>query len=94
MDKPKGKIKIGCTEQAGFWQFSISDNGCGIKEKNFERMFKIFQTLTDNRGFENTGVGLTVVKKIVESWNGRIWVESEYGKGSRFFVLLPIDKSR
>jgi len=89
MDKPKGQIKIGCIEQDGFWKFSITDNGPGIEEKHFEKIFKMFQALQVNEGIESTGVGLTVAKKIVEIYGGNIWVESEIGKGSTFFFTLP-----
>jgi len=89
MDKPKGQIKIGCIEQDGFWKFSITDNGPGIEEKHFEKIFKMFQALQVNEGIESTGVGLTVTKKIVEIYGGNIWVESEVGKGSTFFFTLP-----
>ena len=89
MNKPKGQIKIGCVEQDGFWKFSITDNGPGIEEKHFEKIFKMFQALTASEGIESTGVGLTVAKKIVELYGGNIWVESEIGKGSTFFFTLP-----
>ncbi len=89
MDKPQGEIRIGCVEEDGFWKFSIADNGPGIEEKYFERIFKIFQTLSARDEFESTGVGLTVVKKIIEMYNGKIWVQSEHGKGSTFFFTLP-----
>jgi len=92
MDKPKGKIKVGCVEENGFWKFSIADNGPGIEEKNFERIFKIFQTLSPRDEVESTGVGLTVVKKIVEIYGGKIWVESKSGQGSTFFFTLPKQK--
>jgi signal transduction histidine kinase len=93
MDKPKGFIKIGCFEEEGFWKFSISDNGPGIEEKDFERIFKIFQTVSKNNSFESTGVGLTVVKKIVELYGGRIWIESKVGEGSTFFFTFPKKKT-
>jgi signal transduction histidine kinase len=89
MDKPKGQIKVNCVEEDGFWKFSIADNGPGIEEKNFERIFKIFQTLTPRDEFESTGIGLTITKKIVELYNGKIWVESKPGHGSTFFFTLP-----
>lgn len=89
MDKPAGEVKVGCIEEDGFWQFSVSDNGQGIEEKHFESIFKMFQTLSPRDKFESTGVGLTVVKKIVELYGGKIWVESEIGKGSTFFFTLP-----
>ncbi len=89
MDKPEGAVKIGCTEQDNFWKFSVADNGPGIEQKHFERIFKIFQTLSARDEFESTGIGLTVIKKIVELYGGRIWLESEIGKGTTFFFTLP-----
>ncbi|MBW7992815.1 MAG: PAS domain S-box protein [Planctomycetes bacterium] len=89
MDKPQGRIQVGCVEQDGFWKFSIADNGPGIEEKHFERIFKIFQALSTSPDFEGTGVGLTVVKKLVELYHGRIWLESKVGEGSTFFFTLP-----
>jgi len=89
MDKPKGQIKVGCAEQNGFWKFSVADNGRGIEEKHFKKIFKIFQTLSPRDESESTGVGLTVVKKIVELYGGKIWVQSKPGKGSTFFFTLP-----
>ena len=92
MDKPQGWIKVGCVEQDGFWKFSVADNGPGIEEKHFEKIFKIFQALPTSPYFEGTGVGLTVAKKIVELYNGKIWVKSKVGKGSTFFFTLPKQK--
>jgi two-component system sensor kinase FixL len=92
MDKPKGWIKIGCVEQEGFWKFSVADNGPGIEEKHFEKIFKIFQALPTSPMFEGTGVGLTITKKIVELYNGKIWVKSKVGQGSTFFFTLPKQK--
>jgi len=89
MDKPQGQIKVGCVEEDGFWKFSIADNGPGIEEKHFEKIFKMFQALSVSEDFEGTGVGLTIAKKIVELYGGHIWVESKIGKGSTFFFTLP-----
>jgi len=89
MDKPDGEVKVDCIGEDGFWKFSVADNGRGIEEKHFERIFKMFQTLSSRDEFESTGVGLTVVKKIVELYDGKVWVESETGKGSTFFFTLP-----
>jgi PAS domain S-box-containing protein len=89
MDKPKGLIKVGCVEENGFWKFNVTDNGPGIEEKDFERIFKIFQTIKPRDEFESTGIGLTVVKKIVELYKGKIWVESKVGEGTTFFFTLP-----
>jgi PAS domain S-box-containing protein len=92
MDKPRGQIKIGCVEQNDFWKFSVTDNGCGIEKRHFERIFKLFQTLSPCHGVENTGIGLSIVKKTVELNGGSVWVESEIGKGSTFIFTLPKQK--
>lgn len=89
IDKAQGQIRIGCLEEDSFWKFSIADNGCGIEEKHFKRIFKIFQTLSPCDELESTGIGLTMVKKIVELYGGKIWVESKPGEGSTFFFTLP-----
>jgi len=89
MDKPRGEIKIGCTSQSDQWKFSVSDNGPGIDEKYHEKIFQIFQTLAPRDEVESTGVGLSVVKKIVEMYNGKVWVESQAGQGSTFYFTWP-----
>jgi signal transduction histidine kinase len=89
MDKPEGLIKVGCSEEGEFWKFSVADNGPGIEKKHWERIFKIFQTLVPRDEFESTGIGLTVVKKIVEIYDGKIWLDSEVGKGTTFFFTFP-----
>lgn len=89
MDKSEGRIVIACSEDQKRWTFRISDNGPGIEVKHFDRIFQIFQTLTSRDQFESTGVGLTLVKKIVESYGGKIWVESDIGQGSTFFFTFP-----
>jgi PAS domain S-box-containing protein len=89
MDKPQGQIKIGCVEEDKFLKFSVADNGSGIEEKDFERIFQIFQTLPAHGKLEGTGIGLSLVKKIVETYGGRVWVESELTSGSTFFFTFP-----
>lgn len=93
LDKPQGRIRVACKLKDGAWVFSVTDNGVGIEAKHFERIFQIFQTLSPGQGFDNTGVGLTVAKKIVESHGGVIWIESEVGRGSTFLFTLPQDNT-
>ena len=89
MDKPAGRIEVDCIEQGRMLRFSVSDNGPGIEQRHFERIFQLFQTLAPRDQFESTGVGLALVKKIVEMYGGEVWLESEVGKGSTFFFTLP-----
>ena len=89
MDKPEGIVQIGCEDQGMQWSFSITDNGPGIDRQYHEKIFKIFQTLTPRDEHESSGVGLTLVKKIIEQYGGSIWVASEPGKGSTFYFTLP-----
>ncbi|MBN2342791.1 MAG: GAF domain-containing protein [Deltaproteobacteria bacterium] len=67
----------------------ISDNGIGIDAKHFDRIFSVFQRLHARKEYPGTGIGLSIVKKIVERHHGRIWVESVLGKGSQFYISLP-----
>ncbi len=89
MDKPEGFIKVACTEENGFWKFSVADNGPGIAEQHFEKIFRLFQTLQAKDQFESTGAGLTLAKKIVELYGGKIWLTSAPGQGTTFFFTLP-----
>jgi len=92
-NRPKGKIKIAVDELPYFWRFRVSDNGIGIEKKYQEKIFEIFQTLKPRDEEESTGIGLTIVKKIVETSGGEIWISSRPGKGSTFYFTLPKTKN-
>ncbi len=87
-NKGQGLIEIMCQDKGEVWEFSVRDNGPGIGTKYHEKIFKIFQTLSPRDELESTGIGLAVVKKIVEFYGGQIWVASELGKGSTFSFTL------
>ena len=93
MDKPDGQIRISCVEENGFWKFSVADNGPGVEEEYFEKIFKIFQMLLPWDKCGSVGIGLAIVKKIIETYGGNIWVESKPGEGSTFFFTLPKQES-
>ncbi|HAT6830697.1 TPA: PAS domain S-box protein [Legionella pneumophila subsp. pneumophila] len=84
-----GTIEIGVLDKGTFYEFFVADDGPGIEPVYFEKIFRIFQTLKSKDEAETTGIGLTIVKKIVESQNGKIEVDSELGKGARFSFTWP-----
>jgi len=90
IDKPEGLIEAGCNDLGDFWEFYVRDNGPGFGEEHFERIFQIFQGL--HKREDSTGIGLTIVRKTVETNGGKVSVESELEKGSTFSFTLPKKK--
>ncbi len=88
-DKPDPKITISVEEDDRQILFSIEDNGLGIERRFFEKIFVIFQRLHLKDEYEGTGAGLAIVKKIIELYQGQIWLDSEVGKGTTFYFSLP-----
>jgi light-regulated signal transduction histidine kinase (bacteriophytochrome) len=82
-------INIACEDAIEYWQFYVKDNGIGISAEDFDKIFNIFQRLHNKEKYNGTGMGLAVTKKIIENLGGKIWVESEEGKGSAFYFTIP-----
>ena len=80
-----GKVTISATKDRDFYQFSVADDGAGIAKEHQEKIFMVFQTLTDKDTKENTGIGLSIVKKIIDRHEGKIWLESQLGSGTTFY---------
>lgn len=87
IDKPEGLVSVGHLEDAKSYTFYIKDNGPGIAKENQEKIFKIFQSFTNHES--STGIGLSIVKRIVDNYKGTISIESELTKGTTFYIKMP-----
>jgi PAS domain S-box-containing protein len=85
------RVEISGREEGSYHLFWVKDNGVGIPEGCGERIFKMFQRAHKGMGYEGTGIGLAICKKIVERHGGKIWVESDGHSGSTFFFTIPLD---
>ena len=83
------RIHISAVKQDGCWMLSVADNGIGIEPEYKERIFGIFKRLHTHEKYPGTGIGLAICERIAERYRGHIWVESELGKGSTFFITIP-----
>ncbi|MBX2909010.1 MAG: PAS domain-containing protein [Chitinophagales bacterium] len=85
----KPKVEIGCELQENTCVYYVKDNGIGINPDEIDKIFEVFKRLSNSKDFEGTGVGLANVHRIITKHGGKIWIESELGKGSTFFFSLP-----
>ncbi|MFS4449672.1 PAS domain S-box protein [Maribacter sp. 2307UL18-2] len=86
IERTDGLVEISSKENTSHWQFSVKDNGVGIPKEYHEKIFKVFQSIGNNQ--RSTGIGLSIVKKIVDVYQGKIWLESMVGEGTTFHFTL------
>lgn len=88
-DRPDGRVEISCRENGAYYAFSVADDGPGIAPESQEQIFRMFETLKPRDAVEGSGMGLAIIKKIVESLGGEVGVESKPGHGARFWFTWP-----
>ncbi|HEX3012699.1 MAG TPA: ATP-binding protein, partial [Methanobacterium sp.] len=86
----KPKIHISARKERNEYIFSVSDNGIGLEEQYSDKIFEVFKRLHAIGEYQGAGIGLAIVKRIINRHEGRIWVKSELGKSSTFYFTIPI----
>lgn len=90
--KDPPRVHISARREGSQWVFTVTDNGIGIDEKYFGKLFVVFQRLNTRDEYPGTGIGLALCRKIVEQQNGKIWLESKVGRGTTFYFSLPLQE--
>ncbi|QDU64706.1 Phytochrome-like protein cph1 [Planctomycetes bacterium Pan216] len=91
LGKPEGSVRIRCIDRQGHWEFIVEDNGVGIEERHLTRIFLPLQTIKPRDRVESTGIGLSLVARIVDMHGGRVWATSDVGQGSQFHFTVSKD---
>ena len=87
-------VEVDCLKKDNKFIFSVKDNGIGISKENLEKVFEMFRRLHSREEYEGTGIGLATCKRIVTTWGGDLWVESEEGHGCTFFFSVPTNYAK
>ncbi|MHA7056316.1 sensor histidine kinase [Aquimarina sp. M1] len=85
----QGEIHVGAEDKEEYWQFYVKDNGSGIEDRYYKKIFEIFQSVDKEK--KSTGIGLSIVKKVIDLYEGEIWLNSEVGVGTTFYFTLKKD---
>ncbi len=88
MDKPNARIELGSEDRGDLWKFFVKDNGGGIEEKYLDKIFQPFKKAHTRKDIQSTGIGLSIIKKIIENAGGTVGLETEIGKGSTFYFTI------